>query len=373
MAVPFSRLVSEALDNYGSKQAFDNMARNNGVVAILGAKGQIEFEVGGQPDFRERTLYSYNTNIGYRAKNAPIPTTDDEGFTLISVPQKIVDGSLVFNQVELDQVRGNPAIAPGLIEDKIQQFNGTWVQMIANTFLQATPGSDDPYTLLPSATSGTVNGILMARTVAQQGAGGITTAGIDRSESVSIKGETYKWWANQYSNTSYDLSTTAGRAGLFRDVYAKCIRGSGKMFEPDFGLVAYTTMASLGAAADATRRGQYSSKEVLDLGFDNIMFYNAALIPDSSSRLIVSATVGKVCFLSSRGLKLKVLRGSGKVTQDMMSQNNGNKLKSLPIFWKNNGKEESDYNSLNWARLGYLVHCIIPKSLQDHGLADNCS
>lgn len=360
MAVPFTRLESEALDNYGSPQAFDNLMRYDGIIEGLGGNEGIKFEEGGQPNFRERLLYGQNSNVAARGKNQQISTVDDEGYTLSSVPQKIVDGSIVYNQIELDQIAGNPAIAGGLIEDKIDQFNSTWIQVIADLLRQATPGANDPYTLLPSGTTGTVNGILIARTPTQQGTDGATTAGISRTNS---------WWQNQYSNTSYDLTTTAGRRGLHLDVYAPCTRGNSAMFEPNIGICSTVVLSSLGAAADNNRRGTYSDANGnMKLGYDNIMFYNARLVRDSSSRFL-NGSAGKVAFINSRAIKLKVLKGQGKVSKEMLDQRNN--LKSLPIFWKH--KNMSDIDSLNYVTIGYITFNLVPKSLQDHGLADNCT
>ena len=50
--VPFNRLQSEALDSYGTKEAFNNLCKFDGIVAFLGKSGMIQFESGGQPNFR---------------------------------------------------------------------------------------------------------------------------------------------------------------------------------------------------------------------------------------------------------------------------------------------------------------------------------
>lgn len=368
MAVPFSRLQSEALDSYGTKEAFDNLARFDGIVGFLGQKGMIQFESGGQPNFRERSMHGYNTTIGHRGKNAPITQTDDEGFTLISVDQSLVDGSIVYNQQELDQVQGEPSLAPGLIKDKITQFNSTWVSKIANALRQATPAATEPFTLLPSATTGTIRGWLVAQTVAQQVASSIVTAGIPRAEIASLDSDSVAWWANQYSTTQRDLTTAAGRAGLYTDIYAPAVRGASRDFEPDFGLCGALVLANLGATADNNRRGVTSSDESMaKYGYDTIKFYNATLIRDASSRFVVSSTRHKLALLNSNTIKLKVLKGAGGVTQEMLDE--GNNLKSLPIFWKH--KNMSDFASLNYNWVGYLTYQLMFKSLQDNGLHDN--
>mgnify|MGYP001601675251 CR=1 FL=1 len=369
MPVPFSRLQSEALDSYGTKEAFDNLAKYDGIVAFLGNKGMIQFESGGQPNFRERTLHGYNTTIGHRSKNAPITQTDDEGFTLISVDQALIDGSIVYNQQELDQVQGEPSLAPSLIRDKIVQFNTTWVQRIANGLRVAVPAATGPFSLLPSGTTGVVRGWLIARTPAQQVSDAATTAGILRSETATLDtGETVNWWANQYSTTSRDLTTVAGRAGLYGDIYAPATRGASREFEPDFGLCGSLILANLGAVADNNRRGVTSSDESMaKFGYDTIKFYNATLIRDASTRFVTSATRHSLALLNSRTIKLKVLKGAGGVTQEMLDERNN--LKSLPIFWKH--KNMSDFASLNYNWVGYLTYQFMFKSLQDNGLHDN--
>lgn len=358
MAVPFTRLESQAIENYGERDLYDNLLRYDGIIAGLGGREAIKYEVGGRTEFRERTLYGQNTNVGHRGKNAQIPTVDDEGFTMAATPQRVISGSIVYNQVELDQCQGDEQLGD-LIEDKIAQFNATWVQVIADALRQSAPSATEPYTLLPSGTSGTVNGILVAAAPASQA--GITTAGISRNNT---------WWRNQFSSTSFDLTTVAGQRGLYLNVYAPCTRGNGPTFEPDIAPCSTVVLASLGADADNNRRATYSDGRLkVQLGHDSIMFFNAALIRDSSSQFL-NGSAGLVTFLNSRALRLKVLRGRGTTSQQLLTQRNN--LKGLPINWKTSSFHP-DYDSLNFVRIGYLVYNLVPKSLQDHGLANNCT
>ena len=360
MAVPYTRIVSEAIESYGDKEASNNLAQYDGITGVFGLKGAIEFEQGGREEFRERTLYGQNTNIAARGQNAQITTVDDEGYTLITTPQRLVNGAIVMNQIQIDQVQGNAALAISLADDKIKQFDSSWVITIADLLRQATPGASDPYTLLPSGTTGAVNGILVARTPAQQGTDGATTAGISRGDN--------SWWRNQYSNTSFDLTSVAGRRGLDFNVYQPCTRGSGKDWQPNFGISGGAVMASLSASADNNRRGSIADGEMAAFGYDNIMFQNAAIIRDSSSRFL-NGSASKVAFVNTKMLKVKVLKGAGKVSQSALNGRNG--LKSLPIFWKH--QMMSDIDTMNYVSVGYVTFNFVPKSLQDHGLADNCS
>lgn len=367
------RLTSEALENFGNKEAYDNLSRLDGIIRVFGQNNGIkvagarEYEIveGGAGNFVERTMYSQNTNVAHRSKGDSVATADDEGFTLIKSPQKLIDGAIVYNQVERDQVAGNWAIAPGLVEEKIDQFNTTWIQVIADAIRQATPGALDPLTFLPSATTGTVNGILIARTPAQQATDAALTCGLSRG--------LYSWWRNQYSNTSYDLTATAGRRGLYLDVFFACSRGTqGSMWRPNVGVAAGVVMASLGATIDSAKRATFEQDGKFLYGQNQVDFYGAQIVEDSSSRFL-NGSAGKIAFFNTNAIKIKVLKGQGNSMKGMIKSNN--ELGSLPVFWKEGGMGSfvNDPTSLKWLKLGYLVYNIVPKSLQDHGLADNCT
>jgi hypothetical protein len=374
MAVPADRITTQALEAFGNKQFYDNLAAKDGIIRAFGQGGgikiarenEIEYVQGGQGNFVEGTLYGQNTNIAHRSKTTEVTTTDDEGATQIRVPQRLVDGALVYNQVEMDQIQGRAALSESITDFKFKQFGTSWVQVIATALRQATPGALDPLTLLPGGTTGTVSGILIARTPAQQGTDGATTAGISRGDN--------SWWRNQYSNTSYALQTQAGYAALYTDVYALCMRGIGVGWEPDIALCANIVLGSLGSGITNNRRGTYQDAKSakMQLGSDNLMFYNAQITPDGSSRFM-NGSAGKVAFINTAALKLKVLKGAGNSLKGMMDEDNG--MGSLPVFWKEGGEGSfvNDPKTLLWIKLGYLVYNLCPLSLQDHGLADNCT
>lgn len=362
-----SRLQSEAIDNYGTKDAANLLARYDGVVWFLAQQKVISQEIGGQPDFRERLMVGLNTTINFRGKSGTIPRTDDEGFTLVSVPQKTISGRIIWNQVEEDQVRGNSALARSLVADKTRQFSVSWPVQVAFKFRQASPGADDPYTILGA--SGEGSAILIPQAPSAQTA---VTGGIARSETFTVgsggSAETVRYWANQYSSSSYDLTTAAGRAGLLEDVYLPCCRGNGSGWAPDFGLVGTPAWASLSATGDTLRRGQLVNDKAISFGFKNIMFEEATLFMDKSTRFL-NGSAGKVAFLNSKYLKLKYVQGSGGVSKDLLDEENN--LKSLPIFWKVKGLDDFDTLAKTW--IGYCSMNLVPTSLMDHGLADNCS
>lgn len=345
MAVPYTRLASQVLDAHNLK-LHDALKVANGVIAVLGSKGRIKMNDGGGPNFKERILYGLNSNVGFMAKNQQIGTVDDEGITMASVPQRVIGGSIVINKVEQAQVRGKWALG-NLMNEKKMQAQTTYVQKWAEALLQATPGDNDPYTLLPSATSGNVNGILQAADYASQAG---TTAGIDRTANT--------WWRNVYYNTSIDISSEGGDAALYQNVYIKTVHGASLAEEPDFGLCDEKTLGDLGAAADAKRRGSLEDQSMSKLGFRNLVFYRATLIREASTRMD-----NKIAFLNTRDLALHVLRVPGMTGWD---QNNN--LGSVPVVM---GKFQEDIDSLNVVGLFYAVAGLVPSQLRTHGLADN--
>lgn len=347
MAVPFTRLASQALDNHDVR-LHDALKRANGIIAILGSRGRIEVENGGGENFKSRILFGLNTNVGFRGKNAQIPTVDDEGITMATVPQRTLSTSIVINQIELDQVKGEWAIGQ-LIQDKMDQNSTSVVQKWSDILLQASPGANDPYTVLPSGTSGTINGVL-SPVVPGSAAG--TTAGISRADN--------SWWRNQYTNTSIDMSTEAGDDSFYAEAYSPTIFGASMKDEPDFGLTSFPIFGDIGSGASAKRRGTLQEQSVSKLGFRNLVYYNATLIQEVSTRI-----ANKVALLNTRDLAIKVLRPTGGVIKNVDQNNN---LGSIPIVMK---KIQNDIDSLNRIQLMYITAGLVPRQLRTHGLADN--
>lgn len=362
MALSISRLQSEAIENYGSKEAYNNLSRYDGVVWFLGQSGNIVYEVGGRDSFRERILYGPNTTVNFRGRTDTISETDDEGYTMVDVPMVTISGRIIWNKVEEDMVRGNSALAVSLINDKTRQFSNTWPITWADKLRQASPGANDPYTILGA--SGEAKAILLPQAPASQTA---VTGGIARSETATIGSTTVRYWANQYDSTSRDLTTAAGRSGLLQNAYLPCVRGNGSGWAPDFGLVGTVAWASLSSSADTLRRGQLVNDKAVSFGFKNIQFEEATLFMDKSTRFL-NGSAAKIAFLNSKALKLKVLQGSGEVSKEMLDEENN--LKSLPIYWSVKGLHS--FQSLTKTWIGYCTANLVPTSLQDHGLADNC-
>lgn len=354
MAVPFSQLASTFLDNYDT-ELNNALKAHNGVVAVFGAKGKIKEENGGGPNFRTRILYAGNPNVAWGSQYSQITTLRTEGVTMASVPQRVIRGSIVLNFVDLDRaVRQGEWAIGNLVEDNKMQAMTTYTQQWAEKLLQATPGADDPMTLLPASASA-ANGILSPQAPSAQTA---TTAGISRGDNT--------WWRNQYTNTSIDISAEAGRATLYKSLYQNCVFGSTLEDEPDFGLTSGEVLGDLGAAVDTNRRATYEDVAIANLGIPNIKFYRAALIRESSTRLS-DGTTSKIALINTRDLYLKFLRPSGNGgSKESWNQDNG--LGSVPVAVM---PFANDTDSLNKIALFYATASLVPAQLRTHGLADN--
>ena len=349
MAVPFTQFASSVLDNYDTR-LHDSLKAANGVVAIMGMRGRIRVEVGGGPNFRGRVLYAGGSNGDFRGKNAEIPTNEPEGETMWSVPQRFYTTSMVINQIDRDQIRGKWALG-NLLEDRMRQMETEYVQDVAAALLVAIPAANAPYSILPSGTSGEINGILSP--VAPASAAG-TTAGISRADN--------SWWRNQYTTTAIDMSAEAGDASLYQNAYAPCLFGAAKADAPDFGLTSFPIFGVIGADASSKRRGTLQEQGVSKLGFNNLVYYNATLIQEASTRI-----ASKIAFLNTNYLGIKVLQPSGGRLRQMDQNNN---LGSIPLVVR---EFQRDITTLNDVATGYITFALVAELLRVHGLADNVS
>lgn len=352
MAVPFTQDQSTFLDNFGTRLA-NAAKRADGIIKVLLAKKAVEEETSGGENFLERVMYGVNQNVGWRGATTQIPTLPDDAITMAKVPQKIISGTIVLNSVRLDRAKKQGEWAIGqLIEDCKKIAEVGYVQKWSDSFRADNPAANEPFTLLPSSNANSANGILAPTAPASQTA---TTAGISRADN--------SWWRNQYSNTSMDISAEAGRATLHSSLYLNCVFGASIDDEPDFGLTSGAVLADLGAAVDSNRRGDYESKFLAQLGLNGIVFHNAALVRDSSTKF-----ANKIALINTRDLKIKYLSSDSMNKSPKETWDQENELGGIPV---NMGQWMNDIDSLNWIAKFYAVASLVPCQLRTHGLADN--
>ena len=353
MAVPFSHALTSYLDNYDRK-LYNALKRADGVISVFGAKGRIKEESGGGPNFRERVMYGTNPNTGWGTTTGQVGTVATEAKTMASVPQRFIRGSVVLNHVELARAAKQSEWALGdYVKEEMMVAETTYVQAWADALRATAPAANDPFSLLPTAANA-ANGILSPQAPAAQTA---TTAGISRAENT--------WWRNQYSNTSIDISTAAGRS-LLQQLYLRTVFGSSLEDEPDFGLTNALVISDLTQDVNTNRRAGCGDELMAKLKISGIMFENAMLIRDSASIMD-----NKVCFLNTNYLFLKFLRlmtsGVGESgTKENWNQDNDMGMIPIQVL-----PFQRDIDSFHFVSLFCAVASLVPTGLRNHGLADN--
>ena len=352
MAVPFSHAASSYLDNY-DRELNDALKLADGIIAVFGAKGRIKEETSGGDNFRVRIAYAQNPNVGFDSASNSVPVALTEAKTMASVPQRWIRGSVVLNMQTLARANKQGEWALGdYVKEEMMIAKTTYVQKWADALRATAPGANDPMTLLP-ANASVANGILAAQASGSQTA---TTAGISRSDN--------SWWRNQYSNTSIDISTSAGRS-LLQQLYLSAVFGSSVTDEPDFGLTNALVISDLTQDVNTNRRAGYGDELMAKLKISGIMFENAMLIRDSSTALN-----SKVAFLNTRDLYLKFLRlnASGLETGSKENWNQNNDMGNIPVQVL---PFQRDIDSFHYISLFASCASLVPAQLRTHALADN--
>ena len=313
----------------------NELARNDGIVAVLGAKGKIQTVNGGDL-FEERVEYQENSNTAFRDKFAQIPTAQQDNWLTAKYGQAVLSGSCVVNQVELAQASGEYQIS-NLLDAIVENAKRTYVRKVADALRAASPAATDPESIR-SFISTTAFG-------AQTG----TTGNLNRATYSS-------WWQNQVSSTAADLSANTGVETVEAFYWNSVAKGSALQEQPDFGLTTGTLYAALSSFGDNQR--QYVRDDMMQkLGFTSIKLLNAAIIADPS------ITSGYLYLLNTNYLRIQVLRTPGM-------QEVGDTPQSIPLSL---GEMQKDIDTLNSVQLFYAVMNLTCCSLQRQGVLTNCS
>lgn len=330
-----NRVLTTTLDRYSAKIS-NELARNDGVIGVLGAKGRIKVVDGGERAI-ETLDVSENSNFAFRSAYSDVPTNRQDSRRQAKYAWATIDGSVVLNDVEAAMNSGSSKIYD-LMEAEVNNAYVTMKRQIADALRAATPGDTDPESVLSIVEDNDQ--------ASQTGSPG----GIDKSTST--------YWRNQYSNTSMDLSASTGWESLLAFYLQSCSKGTGLDDQPDFGLTNGTLFAALAAGAgDANRRYLGADQDMLKLGFSNIKIMNASVICD------VSVASGDVYFLNTKYLGIQVLRTPSIKTI-------GTNPQTLPISVR---PFMTDPKSLHSVALMYSTFALTCASCQRQGIASNCS
>jgi hypothetical protein len=308
----------------------NEIKKNDGIVAIFGAKNRIKIQSGGDL-FEERVQYQENSNTGWRDKFAQIPTAQQSNWLTMKYGQANISGSVVLNEIEEAQNASSDYQISNMLTALVTNANDTVVNQVAAALRAVTPGALEP------------NSVVNMIEAAAFGAQTTTTGGQARS--------TYPlWWQNQYSATAADTAAQAGLTQIEKFYWQNVAKGSSLKEQPDFGLTTGTLFASLSSYQDTLRRGNYEST-LAKMGFSTLKILNAEIIADPS------VPSGTLFLLNTNYLRLQVLR-----TKNMTQI--GETSESIPLTTK---PMQDDIDTLNRVQLFYAVMNLTTNSLQRQG------
>lgn len=330
-----NRVLTTTLDRYSPKIS-NELARNDGVVAVFGARGRIEVVNGGQRAI-ETLDKSENTNFDFRSIYSDVPTARQDSREEAKYAWATIDGAVTINDVEKAMNQG-PTQIHNLLNAEVQNAKNTIVRKVADALRESSPGADEPESVLT---------IIENNAAASQtgSPGGISKA-------------TNTWWRNQYSNTAMDLSSSGGLEALLAFMLQNVSKGNSKNEQPDFGLTTGTLFAALSAGhGDANRRYLGTDATMLKLGFSNIVVMNATIIPDPS------ISTGDLYLINTNYMGLKVLR-----TPNMKTI--GDNPQTMPVSIRPFMTDPKSLHSISVMSLTFALTC---SSCQRQGIATNCS
>ena len=329
-----NRVLTTTLARYSPKIS-NEIARNDGVVAVFGLNGRIKVVDGGEMAI-ETLDTAENPNFDFRPIYSDIPTARADTRKQAKYAWATIDGAVTVNKIEQAMNAGDRAIY-SLVESDVDNAKRTIVRKVADALRASAPGASNPESILT---------LIPDTATASQ----TTTTG-------TLSRQTNSWWRSQFSNTAMDLSANGGLEALMAFILQSVSKGTAKLDQPDFGLTTGTLFAALSAGqGDANRRFAPDDK-FLKLGFTNIVVMNATIIPDPS------IAAGDLYLINTNSAQLQVLRTPDQTTV-------GERPQTMPVSV---GPFENAINSLHKIALVYLTFALTCSSLQRQGIATNCS
>ena len=280
MAVPFTQRATEAIYNH-SKELGDLISSNIALVAALGLSGRIKIITGGL-GWRDRVFYGTDPNAGHRSRYTQIPTQRLENMTMAEYDGAFYSTSLVLNQVDIDEVKGDAALGD-LVEDSWDVAKTYTVKKIGEDLWAGNKASVNfpiPLQIFVPATD----------TDNQTGTdrGGISSADND-------------WWRSQHYGTAIaDIGIRAGRMTIDQE-YNKCSRSSAKASQPDLMITTSALWGRLTSDRDDDRR-LTPSDAMAKYGFEAVKYRNATVLWDAE------CPAKQFYILNTKKLKLKALK-----------------------------------------------------------------
>jgi hypothetical protein len=145
-----NRVLTTTLQRF-SPQISNELARNDGVIAVFGAKGRIKVTGGDQAV--ETVDYTENTNFAVRSHLSDVPTALQNTREQAKYAWSTASGAVTINDVEKAMNQGESKIYD-LLEAEVTNAKNTMSRIIADALRKATPGaldSDSIYSIIEDA------------------------------------------------------------------------------------------------------------------------------------------------------------------------------------------------------------------------------
>lgn len=325
-----NRALTVTADRYAPKIS-NEIARNDGVIAVFGLRGGIKVVTGGLRAI-ETLDTSENTNFGFRPYTQNIPTTKQDTRREAKYTWATINGAVTVPDVEVAMNAG-PYVIHKFIAAELTNAKRTLIRLVAAALRAATPGTNDPEsipTLCPATAFGSQTG---------------NFGELSRSSYST-------WWNSQYDSTSMDMSAITGFESLVAFMLQSCAKGTSKLDAPNFGLCTGTIFAAIASHGEALRRMNPDDK-LYKMGFTNIDVNGATIIADPS----ITSTY--LYLLNTNFCNIQVLRRK-------TMQNIGDRPQSLPIHVR---EFMTPYNSEQSVGIMSVQFALTCSSLQRQGLA----
>src|SRR3990167_1013736 len=272
----FTTLITTTLQNFG-KEIFDNVVTNNALLNTLKSNGNIKV-VGGGRQFTHPLRHALNNTFAARARSAAIPLTVQDHITRSQWDVKVVDGSVVLNEVELAMNAGDREKLIDLAVEMKDSAVSSLSEVMGDQVFSTSVGAND----LDS----------IPRIVSTVPTADTDVGGIDSTAS----GNSY--WRNQVYSTAVTAFGT-GQAGLnaMSTLLRNCIFGN-KGPTAIFTTKAVFTLYELAL----TNNTRYTQMTVGDGGFHKLVYETIPVYFDDN------CPANRMYFVDTTAIMLQVLR-----------------------------------------------------------------
>jgi len=340
MGVPFTQRATDALYAH-ERQLADDISTRVAIVGVLGAAGRIQIIEGGQ-GWNERILYAESSNAGHRSWRSSVAVDNPDYKTMASYDGAFYSDSVVINQVERDEAKGEWGLG-NVVEEAWQRARITAVSQIGSVLFATTKASAYHPISLP----------LMLPATLPASQTGSTRGGIDSAAN--------KWWRSQANTTAVTDIGSSGSSGGLREVQKmmlSCRRGGAAKQKPNFALTTDALFTRFTSNAESGRRWEANAK-IASLGYSSVIFDGMTVVSD------VNCTAKAFYTINTNTLRLKCLKQPKM--KNIMNETN---QYSLPMVINPFVRDPVSFNDIALMNLKYA---LTTNDLGSNGVISNCT